>query len=67
MTFGEYKEKHAKQSTVGYWTHSITIPDEAEAIPAPPGADVDGDTVDGKFVCYAHGNWWAWPTNGVKQ
>lgn len=65
MTFAEFKKNHPAVNNVGYWHHSVTIPDNAESIPKPPGADVDGDVVDGKFVCFAYGEWWSWPTKSI--
>ncbi len=61
-TFGEFKKQHPSVNPEApYWNHSITIPDHAVVIDAPSGMDVDGDTHGDKFVCFAYGNWWAWP------
>ena len=61
MTFEEYKALHKVENRVSYHQFSIVIPDSAVAIEEPRGADIDGDVVGDKFVCFAHGEWWAWP------
>lgn len=61
MTFEEYKALHKVDNTVSYCHFSITIPDSAVAIEEPRGADIDGDVVGDKFVCFAYSEWWAWP------
>lgn len=61
MTFEEYKALHKVDNTVRYCHFSITIPDFAVAIEEPRGADIDGDVIGDKFVCFAYSEWWAWP------
>lgn len=61
MTFEEYKALHKVDNTIRYRHTSITIPDSAVAIEEPRGADIDGDVIGDKFVCFAYDEWWAWP------
>lgn len=61
MTFEEYKALHKVDNTIRYCRFSITIPDSAVAIEEPRGADIDGDVIGDKFVCFAYDEWWAWP------